>query len=216
MKSSIERFAEIAAEPRFRGWPLVGEIEYGPKIQFFGEAIHYRLETGNGIEEYWSLLRHFGWVVVFGVAPENMVPTLVQWKPGVNRASWELAPGGIGRVKPDIAPTELLAKAQEFYLRETGYAGGDWSYLGHTLIETGKFRGAGPDDHGLPAHMYLATGIEKKADARKPNANEVMELLEVSLDEFDGIIDSGLFVETSAHSCALLSLRRLRKFGVLL
>ena len=63
--------------------------------------------------------------------------------------------------------------------------------------------------------MYLATGIEKQGEARKPNLNEIMELLEVPLGEFDDVIDSGLFVETSAHSCALLALRRLRKIGAL-
>ena len=81
------------------------------------------------------------------------------------------------------------------------------------MIETGKYRGAGPEDHGLPAHLFLATGLEKTAEARKPNANEIMANLMVPLEEFEEVIDSGLFVETSAVPCALLALRKLKRLG---
>ncbi len=211
MTSSQERFLALAKEPRFKGWRMVGEPELGAKIPFFGQELRYKLETGNGTEEYVSLLRHFGWVVVFGVNTEGMVVTLCQWKPGVNCASWELPPGGIGRVKTDLSSDELLRKTQEAYTRETGYAGGTWNYLGHVMIESGKYRGATVDDHGLKAHMYLATGLEKGAEARNPNPNEIMETILVPLDEFREIVLSPnrLFKEASALPCALLALSKL-------
>jgi len=211
--SATARFKELAGEERFRGWPLVGEAELGYKIPFFGQVLAYKLRTGNGVEEYYSLLRHFGWSVCFGVTTEGQVITLVQWKPGINQAGWELPPGGIGRIKPDALPDEILARTQEAYLRETGYGEGRWHYLGRVMIETGKYRGAGPEDHGLPAHLFLATGLEKTAEARKPNANEIMANLMVPLEEFEEVIDSGLFVETSAVPCALLALRKLKRLG---
>ncbi|MBS3903233.1 MAG: hypothetical protein KGZ30_02530 [Anaplasmataceae bacterium] len=213
MRNDAEKkFLEIAGQPRFQGWSLVGDYELGPKIPFFGQQLNYKLLTGEGqVEEYTSLLRHFGWVVAFGVTREGMVITLVQWKPGVNCPSWELPPGGIGRVKTDINEEDLLAKTKEAYLRETGYGSGDWTYLGHTLIETGKFRGANPEDHGLPAHMYVVTDLEQQAETRKPNANEIMETLLVPLREFRGVVmkPDRLFKETSALSCALLALAHL-------
>lgn len=135
--------------------------------------------------------------------------TLVQWKPGVNRASWELPPGGIGRISPQATPEEVLERTKEVYLRETGFGGGKWHELGHIMIETGKYRGAGPDHHGLPAHMYLATGLARFQDARNPDPNEIMETLMFPYDELDEVIDSGLFVEESALCCALLALRNL-------
>ncbi len=219
-KDAIQRFEEIAAQNRFKGWSLVGGYEFGENIPFFGKVLKYKLRTGNGEEEYFSLLRHFGWVVVFGVTNlrDNIYPntdagqhviTLCQWKPGVNKASWELPPGGIGKVPPGAGGGEILEKTQESYLKETGYGGGDWTYLGHIMIETGKYRGAGPDDHGLPAHMFLATELEKRSGARNPNPNEIMETILVPLEEFNDVIDSGLFVEASALPCALLALRKL-------
>ena len=213
---ATERFEKIASEERFKGWPVVGELKLGAKIPYFGQILEYKLETGTGdakkVEEYASILRHFGWVVVFGVTTDNKVITIVQWKPGVNQASWELPPGGIGRVHPDADQNEVLLKTQEFYLRETGFGGGKWEYLGNVMIESGKYRGAGPDDHGLPAHMYLATGLEQLGEARSPNSNEIMENLLVPLKEFEEeVVDSGKFHEASALPCALLALRRLSK-----
>lgn len=210
-KSSIvERFKETASKKIFKGWPLVGDYRLGLKIPFFGQTLEYTLRTGNGDEEYVSIIRHFGWAVVFGVTEDNKVPTLVQWKPGVNQASWELAPGGIGKIDPGASAGEILEKTKEIYLRETGFSGGSWEYLGSTEIETGKYRGSGPNDHGLPAHMFLATGLKQEKEARQANRNEIMETLEVPLNEFRDVIESGLFKETSAHSCALLALIRLK------
>lgn len=209
MSNIVEQYKEIAAKTKFQGWPIVGEYKLGNKIPFFGQVVEYVLRTGNGDEDYVSLIRHFGWVVVFGVNEKNKVITLVQWKPGVNRASWELPPGGIGKINPGASYAEILEKTQEIYLRETGYGGGEWQYLNKVLIETGKYRGAGPSDHGLPAHMILATNLQKKHNARQPNRNEIMETLEVPLDDFRSVLESGLFQEASAVPCALLSLIKL-------
>ena len=209
--SAVERFKELAARPEFKGWPLVGSYEPKEKIPFFGQVLHYRLNTGNGVEDYYSLLRHFGWSVVFGITADGNVLTKAQWKPGINGIEWGFAPGGIGRVKSDISQEELLAKTQEYYLRETGYSGGSWKYLGYILIETGKYRGASPEDHGFRAHLYMATGLVQNAEARKPNPNELMENLPVPLNEFDDVIDSGLWVEESAVACTLLSLRKISR-----
>lgn len=213
--NAIDRFNTLAADPKFAGWPIVGEPELGAKLPFFGQALNYKLQTGRGVEDYTSIIRHFGWVVVFGVTRdeditvEKEVITLVQWKPGVNRASWELPPGGIGKVPPGMTADELLTATQASYLKETGYGGGRWHYLGSTDVESGKFRGAGPDDHGLPAHMFLAEGLDWKANRRSPEANEIMETLMVPLREFRSVIDSGQFREVSAQLCAMHALRRL-------
>ena len=208
--SAVEQFEQIASQDRFKGWPLVGGYDTVAKIPFFGDAIHYQLQTGNGLEDYYSLIRNFGWSVAFGVTTENQVLTLVQWKPGVNKASWELPPGGIGKVGPEISAEELLQRTKDSYLKETGYGSERWDYLGNVLIETGKYRGAAPESHGLAAHMFLATGLEKMQDGRNPNPNEIMETLMVPIKEFDRVIDSGLFREASALPCALLALRKLK------
>ncbi len=209
--SIVERFLKIAEQPKFKGWSMVGDYEYGPKIPFFGQVMEYQLQTGKGVEDYRSIIRHFGWSMVFGVTTESMVPTLVQWKPGVNRASWEIPPGGIGKIAAGANRMEILETTKTAYLKETGYGGGNWSYIGYGLVETSKYRGAGPDDHGLPAHYWLATDLEKRQGARNPEPNEIMETLEVPLYEFRTVIESGLLEEISAQPCALLALIKLGK-----
>ncbi|MDO8585186.1 MAG: hypothetical protein Q7R85_03675 [bacterium] len=218
---AIEQFRSLAAEDRFKGWPLVGEPEPGPKIPFFGGTLNYKLRTGNGVEDFTSIIRHFGWAVCFGIVnpretwPDNTYPeidhgphvvTLCQWKPGVNQASWELPPGGIGKIDPNATLEEITEKTKQAYLKETGLGGGNFKHIGHVMIETGKYRGAGPNDHGLRAHLFLATGLGRVQDARKPNPNEIMETLMVPLDEFPEVLASGLFVEESAVVCAYKAL----------
>jgi len=205
----LDRFKEIAGQKKFKGWPLVGNYELGEKIPFFGQVLKSTLRTGNGDEDYHSIIRHFGWVVVFGVTEDKKVPTLVQWKPGVNCASWELPPGGIGKLTPGASLAEITSKSEEIYLKETGYGEGKWEYLGNSVIESGKYRGAGPDDHGLLAHLYLATDLKKISEARQRNRNEIMETLEVPLEEFRQVLESGYFKETSAVNCAFLALAKL-------
>ena len=206
---AVEKFRKLSTQKRFKGWPLVGTPELGQKIPYFGTTLNYRLKTGNGAEDYTSILRHFGWAVTFGVNADLDVVTLCQWKPGVNRASWELPPGGIGKIDPSATIDEITEKTKQAYLKETGLGSGNWKYLGHIMIETGKYRGAGPDDHGLKAHLFIAEDLERLQDARKPNPNEIMKTLMVPLDEFRTVLDSGLFVEESAVPCAYKALLRL-------
>lgn len=209
---AVDRFLELAHEDRFKGWPVVGEPELGPKIPWFGQTLNYQLETPKGIEDYTSIIRHFGWAVVFGVTkgPDKMVPTLCQWKPGVNQASWELPPGGIGKIDPGVSLHEIKETTEAAYLKETGLGNGCWSYLGHVMIETAKFRGAGPENHGLPAHLFLAEELESLQDARHPEPNEIMETIMVPIGEFMEVLQSGYFVETSARNCAYDALVKLK------
>lgn len=214
MRNAVERFREIASRPEFAGWPRVGEYKLGEKIPFFGQVLHYQLQTPTKIEDYASILRHFGWSVCFGVTTEGNVITNIQWKPGINGVEWGLSPGGIGRVGPSASPEEVLEKTQGFFLKETGYGGGAWTYLDHTMVDSGKFRGAGPNDHGLPAHMFLAVDLEKRQEPQ-PLPNEIMDKLHVPLLEFDEILDlrPRLFKEVSAVACAYAALWELRKTG---
>src|SRR3989344_1490646 len=206
---SIDIFRQLAAQPRFKGWPMVGTPVFGPKIPYFGEVMTYSLQTGNGIEHYVSLLRHFGWSLCFGVTKDWQVITICQWKPGANKAGWELPPGGIGKIDPGASIAEIAERTQGVYLKETGFGKGTLTYLGNVLIETGKYRGAGPDDHGLAAHMFLATELEYVQKARQPNQNEIIETIRVPLDEFPAVLESGLFVEASAVPCAWQALMKL-------
>lgn len=206
--SALENFIEISEREQFKGWPMIGKPKLGKRIHFFGQELKYKLQTGNGPEDYTSIIRQFGWAECFGITKDRNVVTLVQWKPGVNQASWEIPPGGIGKIDPNTPIEEIKKITQNTYLKETGYVG-DFEYLGHVVVETGKYRGAGPNDHGLPAYLFLARELKKMANTRKPNRNEIMETLMVPLEEFPEVLNSGLFVEISAVVCAYKALTRL-------
>jgi hypothetical protein len=208
---AIENFLKISTEERFKGWSVVGDYISKTEIPFFGETLDFQLETGNGVEDYTCILRQFGWVVTFGLNEEGNVITLVQWKPGVNRASWELPPGGIGKVNSNITEDERLDITQEIYLRETGFGDGEWKKLGQIMMDSAKYRGTKPDDHGFFAHLYLATGLKHQSEARDLNPNEIMQTLMVPIEEFKDVILSGHFAEASAVVCAFLALNELGK-----
>jgi hypothetical protein len=218
---AVKEFLDIASQSRFQGWPLVGNYGRGHRIKFFGEELVYELETPSGVEPYVSLLRHFGWVVVLGVTADGRVITNIQWKPGINGVEWGLSPGGIGRVPAGTSMATILDKTQKIFLNETGFGGGKWTYLGATNVESGKIRGADENDHGLPAHMYLATDLVRQG-APTPLPNEIMTKLLIDLDEFyaevlDATGDDGkyLFNEISAQLCAEKAYRRLVRMGLL-
>src|SRR5581483_12023199 len=206
----IKRFQQIAEQEKFKGWPMVGDWRLGLEIPHFGQLLEYDLQTPSGKEHYVSLLRYFGWCNVFGVTSEGNVVTLVQWKPGVNRATWGLPPGGIEKIDSATTKEDIISRAQEIYLRETGYGKGTWTYLKHVMIETGKYRGAVPQDHGFGAHMILATNLVKLAEAQ-PKQNEIMEILEVPLADFEKVLASQYFEGEVVNLCALLALRKLTK-----
>lgn len=208
--NAVKKFQTIANEPQFAGWPIIGKPRiWKRKIPFFGKIMQYHLKTGNGKESYYSIIRNFGWAVCFGVTTDNNVITLVQWKPGVNQASWELPPGGIGPIAPGTELEEIQSVTEKAYLKETGYGKGNFSYLGHIIIESGKYRGSGPNEHGLPAHLFMARNLVKMQEARDPEKNEIMRTLEVPFEEFQEVLDSGLFVEASAVACAYKALCKL-------
>lgn len=221
---AVERFKQIAQEKRFRGWPVVSPIEEGEEIDFFGKVIQYEIETPNGRESRTLFTRNFGWSMCFGITvlselrPADVFPgldsgphvvTLCQWKPGVNKASWELSPGGIGKIESKIPVREIAKKTKGVFLKETGFGGGPFKYLGHIMIETAKYRGICSDDQGFPAHLFLATNLLYSPENRKPNANEIMETILVPLNEFRHILESGYFVEESSVACAYKALIKL-------
>lgn len=206
----IHRARALMEDPALQGHPVVGRGEVvDPEIPFFGRVLHERRQTPAGVLDYYAILRHFGWSVVFGVTTSGEVPTLIQWKHGHNRAGWELPPGGIGKIEEDAPLEAIEARTRATYLAETGYGGGTWTPLGHDIVETGKYRGATPDSHGLRAHYFLAEGLERLRDPN-PRPEEQLVQLMVPLAEWPAVLESGLFTEISAVSCAYRALLRLR------
>lgn len=200
------------------GWPVIsreridlsipGMDDLSSKIPYFGE-VWKEVRDVNGVPtDYYVIVRQFGWAVCFGITTENKVVMNIQWKPGLNQASLELAPGGIGRVDEEIGLPEVLALTKEQYRKETGYGAGTWKYLGRMMVESGKYRGAAMDSHGLYANLWMATGLERVSETEHAS-NELIRLIEVPVEEFPSVLRSGYMVEESAKQAATLALLEL-------
>lgn len=150
--------------------------------------------------------------MVCGLTDAGEMLTLAQWKPGVNQVSWELAPGGIGKVEESATQADLLDKTQTVYRLETGYGGGTWNYLGSGDVETAKYRGASLGSHGLPAHYWLATNLKQVAEPRL-RSDEIIHTILVPPGEIREVIESEHFNEISAQACALRAMLRLGRIA---
>lgn len=185
---------------KLKGWPVISTKEVAT-IPYFGKVIKQIRDIDGEKMDYYNILRHFGWSVTFGVTADNQVLTLIQWKPGVDKGTWELPPGGIGKIDEEASLDLIQERTKEFYQKETGYGKGKWKYLGYVMIESGKFRGATKDSHGLKAHLWLATGLEKiSGTAHRPE--EKIVLFPIPLEKFRKVVESDLFNETSSVCCA--------------
>jgi hypothetical protein len=189
---------------------MVGRPYFSPHIPFFGKIAKFQLQTGDGkIQNYTSVIRPFGWSVCFGVTRQEKVVTLCQWKHGVNRASLEFSPGGIGEIDSETTLEKITERTELGFLRETGYGNGNFRYLGYVEIETGMYRGVDFESHGYPAHLFLATELEYIPNAQSLGPNDIIETLLVPLAEFPEILASGILTETSAVACAYKALEEL-------
>lgn len=208
MTDVVKRARELLQNKWGEGWPIIGRKTFA-KIPFYGEVVE-ETRLVKGVEKpYFPIVRQSGWAVVFGVSfDERDVLTLIQWKPGVNRGSWELPPGGIGSFMEDAPIKTILERTKEIYRKETGYGDGEWIHLDHIAIETGMYRGATVDSHGFRAHLFLADGL-RRISGTEHQQNEMIELFPVPLQEFRQVLESGLFVEESAVVCAYKALVKL-------
>ena len=204
---NVIKKAERLIEELGSGWPVISSEIIGT-IPYFGKILKQVRDVNQEQVEYYNILRHFGWSVVFGVTKENNVLTIIQWKPGANKGTWELPPGGIGKITEEASFDLIFEGTKKSFQKETGYGKGNWRYLNWIRIETGKYRGATPESHGFKAHLWLATDLEKISEFDHA-PEEKIKLLPVPLNEFPEIMERNLISEESAVCCIYKALIRL-------
>jgi len=126
----------------------------------------FRLPDGR-VAEY-EILKRLGIVCIFALTPKNRVILVRQYRPGAEMVLDEM-PGG----NMDEGETPMRAAKREL-LEETGYTGKiklvGWSFDDDAYAETRRY------------HL-IATNCKKVAEP-KPDKNEFLEVVEVSLGEF--------------------------------
>jgi ADP-ribose pyrophosphatase len=100
-----------------------------------------------------------------------------------------------------VAPgEEPFAAVQRELLEETGYTAGDWTELGHFLVDPNRGIATG--------HLYLAQGARKTGDPI-PDDLEEQQLVRLSRSELEAALDRGEIKVLAWAAAVALALRRM-------
>ncbi len=106
-------------------WELIKQ-ESGPSLKVFASRFEYRLNPRNGKELKCLILDSKDWVNIVALTPTKDAILVKQFRFGSASVTIEI-PGGV------IDPGESHGEAARRELREeTGFSGGNWTYLGAT------------------------------------------------------------------------------------
>ena len=135
------------------------------------------------------VLESVDWINVVALTEEGLSIMVDQYRFGIGARTLE-TPGGM--VDPGEDP---LTAAKRELLEETGYGGGEWTYLG--AVEPN------PAIHPHLCHHFLADGVVKLAE-QEPGPGEAIGLEFLSLDRIRAAMADGRL----RHALALSALAR--------
>ncbi len=131
-----------------------------------------------------DIVRHPGAVAVVPVTDDGAVVLVRQYRPAVDRWLLEVPAGtcDVDGEPPDVTAARELAE-------EVGYAADRLERLATVAITPGFC-----DEL---AHVYVATGLHPVPTGRQGAEEAHMEVVEVDLGRFDGLVDDGTIVDAS-------------------
>jgi 8-oxo-dGTP pyrophosphatase MutT (NUDIX family) len=106
---------------------------------------HVRLPNGVEMEEY-HVLEYPDWTCIVPITDEGDVVMVEQYRYGIDQVTMELPGGAIQPEEP------ALGAAKRELLEETGFGGGDWSFVGKSAPD--------PSRHTNWAWFFVAKGVE--------------------------------------------------------
>lgn len=140
---------------------------------------HVKMPTGVDIPDFY-VSELTDWVNIIAVTRDNKFVIEEQYRHGIQRICYELPAG-------DIAPGEdpLIAARRELR-EETGYSGGNWTYIGNYA----------PNASGANnvCHSFLALGVELMFDRRLESTEDIKVHL-FSESEVKMFLENGLILE---------------------
>ncbi|MCU0722375.1 MAG: NUDIX hydrolase [Planctomycetes bacterium] len=169
-----------------KGWERLG-TEPGPDLILFRARFDRVRHPRTGRELKAVVLEAPDWVNVLAITAAGKIVAVRQHRFGTGKTTTEL-PAGIVE-----AGESHRAAGERELLEETGYAGGDWTYLG--AVE--------PNPAFLPnlCHHWLARGAERVSEPA-PDETEEIETVEMGIDEVRREIAEGRM----RHSLAITAL----------
>jgi ADP-ribose pyrophosphatase len=134
-------------------------------------------------------------VIIFPLIKEGEVVLVRQYRPPLERMELGLPAGLVEEgEKPEAAARREL-------LEETGYSGGEWEELGALA--------SSPSLKDNWAYLFLARGVEETAPPDL-DEHELVEVVNVSVGELLGLIQSGQIISSSGVAAIMLALERLK------
>jgi len=150
----------------------------------------------DGVPFERDIVRHPGAVAVVAVTGDGAVVLVRQYRPAVDRWLLEVPAGTC-----DVDGEPPVAAAGRELAEEVGYRAARLTHLCSTAVTPGFC-----DEI---AHVFLATGLTAVPTGRQGAEEAFMEVVEVPLDVFDGMVDDGSIVDASTILGVGLARRRL-------
>lgn len=140
---------------------------------------HVRMPSGVEIPDFY-VSELPDWVNIIAITKEGQFVIEEQYRHGIQKVCYEIC---AGVVEPG---EDTLVAAKRELLEETGYAGGQWSYLGSYAINASGANNV--------CHSYLAEGVEKQTD-QQLEATEDIKVHLLSEKEVRTLLDNNQIPE---------------------
>lgn len=152
-----------------------------------------RLPDGAIKDPYYVIERPDA-AIIFPITKAGEVILVRQYRPPIEAMEIGL-PAGLVEAgeKPEIAARRELRE-------ETGYGGGEWTFLGALA--------SSPSLKDNRAHLFLARDVERVGDT-DPDEHERLEILQASVEETRSMVWNGEIVSSSGVAAVLMSIEEL-------
>lgn len=137
------------------------------------------------------------WVTAFALTEEGKIIFTRQYRHALGETCWEL-PGGC----VDAEDKDYETAIRRELLEETGYEFAELTALGRIS--------ANPSTDSNLMHMFIATG-GKKTSEQNLDANEEIEIIELSFDELFSLMNENKIMQSMHLSTIYYALRHLGK-----
>lgn len=206
----------LGREDLARYFPLTREVlqpvGVHAKIPYFGEVLAETRTLGNGKDDVFYMFGRISkWSMALVITRDNLVVLNIQPKPGLDAASLEFPGGGIPAGTTGTREEIMRLTAAET-LKESGYEGDETSYLGFTLIETGKFFDPDAQEpyevgigRGLKAHCVMIRNAHRIRQQKLAETERIQTVL-VTIPDLKELVRCNILTEASSLACFTLAL----------
>lgn len=159
-----------------------------------------QMPNGQIVESYY-VLEYPTWVTVVALTKVNEVVLVRQYRHGLQQTALELPSGAVEPT--DASPLQAI---QRELLEETGYTS-------KNFIATGKLS-PNSANHTNLVHCFLATEVERVADVRLDNTEQI-EVVLIPIEKLVELVEHNVFLQALHVSALFIALKTLGKISFL-